>query len=95
MEPYITGVNEDPPYFNNDDKSESNHINNKNGCGNTKSDNYNYDDPERPDDYLVMTCSSPRCPLLSHSLVCSKNHLFIVGIGPICDKEISFIFRSN
>ena len=37
---------------------------------------------------LSMTCSSPRRPLRSHSLVCSENHLFIVGIGPIRDKEL-------
>ena len=37
-----------------------------------------------------MTCSSPRCPLRSHSLVCSKNHLFIVGIGPICNSSNLF-----
>ena len=36
----------------------------------------------------LKTCSSPRSPLRSHSMVCSKNHLFIVGIGPICDKEL-------
>ena len=35
-----------------------------------------------------MGCSSPRRPLLFHSLVCSKNYLFIVGIGPIFDKEL-------
>ena len=40
------------------------------------------------------TCSSQRCLLHSHSLVCTKNHLFILGIGPICDKELYFIFRS-
>ena len=34
------------------------------------------------------TCSSPRCPLRSHSPVCRKNHLFIVGMGPIFDKEL-------
>ena len=34
--------------------------------------------------------SRPRRPLCSHSLVCSKNHLFIIGIGPICDKELWF-----
>ena len=38
-------------------------------------------------DYIV-TCSIPRCPLRSHSLVCSKKHLFIVGIVPIRNKEI-------
>ena len=39
-----------------------------------------------------LTWSIPRHPLRSHSMVCSKNHLFIVGIGPICDKELEFIF---
>ena len=37
---------------------------------------------------LSYTCSIPRCPLCSRSLVCSENHLFIVGILPIRDKEI-------
>ena len=37
---------------------------------------------------LHMTCSSPRHPLSYNSLVCSKNYLFIVGIGPIRDKEL-------
>ena len=43
----------------------------------------------------LMTWSSPRCPLRSRFLVCIKNHLFIVGIGPIINKELGFIFRSN
>ena len=30
----------------------------------------------------------PRRPLLSHLLVCSKNHLLIVGIVPVCDKDL-------
>ena len=42
-----------------------------------------------------MTCSSPRFPLRSYSLVCIENHLFIVGIGPILNKELELIFRSN
>ena len=41
------------------------------------------------------TGSSPRFPLRSHSLVCTKNHLFFVGIGPILNKEIKFIYRSD
>ena len=41
------------------------------------------------------TCSSPRCPLLSHSLVCIENNLFIVGIGPILNKELELIFRPD
>ena len=36
----------------------------------------------------LKTCSGPRRPLRSHSLVCTKNHAFIVGIGPILDKEL-------
>ena len=44
------------------------------------------------DDVWVVTYSSPRCPLFSHSLVCIKNHLFIVGIGPILNKELELIF---
>ena len=39
--------------------------------------------------------SSPRCPLLSHSLVCIENNMIIVGIGPILNKELEFIFRSD
>ena len=39
-----------------------------------------------------MTCSSPRRPLYSHSLVCSEDYLFIVGIGPIRDKNLTCIF---
>ena len=35
----------------------------------------------------LMTCSSPRCPLHSHYLVCTENHLFIVGIGPILNNR--------
>ena len=31
----------------------------------------------------IETCSIPRCPVLSHSLVCSKNSLSITGIGSI------------
>ena len=34
------------------------------------------------------TCSSPRRPLLSHSIVCSEKYLFIIGIGPIRDKDL-------
>ena len=41
------------------------------------------------------TCSVLRCPLRSHSLVCTKNHLFIVGIVPTLNKEIEFIFLSD
>ena len=41
------------------------------------------------------TWSSPRCPLRSHSLVYIENHLFTVGIGPILNKELEFIFWYN
>ena len=41
----------------------------------------------------IVTCSSPRFPLRSHSPVCIENHLFIVGIGAILNKELEFIFR--
>ena len=42
-----------------------------------------------------VTGSSPRCPLRSHSLVSIENHLFIVGIGPILNKEFKFIYQSD
>ena len=41
---------------------------------------------------IVNTGSILICPLRSHALVCTKNYLFIVGIWPICDKELIFIF---
>ena len=37
----------------------------------------------------LLTGSSPRCPLRSHSLVNIKNNSYFVGIGPICDVELS------
>ena len=37
-------------------------------------------------------CSSPRRAVCSHYLVCSKNSLLIVGIGPILNKDLKFIF---
>ena len=37
---------------------------------------------------------SPRFPIWYHSLVCIKNYLFVVGIGPICDKDLVCIFWS-
>ena len=40
-----------------------------------------------------MMGSSPRRPLLPHTLVCIENYLFIVGIGPIRDEQLIFIFR--
>ena len=39
-----------------------------------------------------MTCSSPRQAVFSHYLVCSEKSLFIVGIGPILNKELELIF---
>ena len=42
--------------------------------------------------HTYTTCSSPRCPLRSHSLVFIKNHLFILGIGTILNKELGCIF---
>ena len=42
----------------------------------------------------IQNWSSPGCHLRSHSPACIKNHLFIVGIGPILNKELRFIFRS-
>ena len=44
---------------------------------------------------LSTTCSSPRGAVRSHSLVCSEKSLLIVGIGPILNKELEFIFRSD
>ena len=44
---------------------------------------------------MLMTGSIPKCPLRSYYLVCIKNCLFIVGIGPILNKELKFIFRSD
>ena len=41
-----------------------------------------------------VICSIPRCPIRSPSLVCIKNNLFFVGIGPILNKDLKFIFWS-
>ena len=41
------------------------------------------------------TGSIPRFPLRYYSLVCIKNHVFIVGIGPIFNNELEFIFLSD
>ena len=38
------------------------------------------------------TGSSPRCPIWFHYLVNSKNNSYFVGIGPICDIELTCIF---
>ena len=45
--------------------------------------------------FLLMTGSNPRCPIQSHSLACIENHLFIVEIGQILNKELEFIYRSD
>ena len=42
---------------------------------------------------INLTRSSPRCHLRSYSLICIKNHLFIVGIVPILNKELEFIYQ--
>ena len=42
----------------------------------------------------LMTVSIPIFHLQSHYLVCIKNHWFMVGIWPILNKEIEFIYRS-
>ena len=42
-----------------------------------------------------MTWSSPICHLRSHSPVCIDFYLFIVGIGPILNKELKFIYLSD
>ena len=47
--------------------------------------------------YQVMSIKSqmgsrPRYPLQYHALVCIKKCIFIVGIGQIHDKELTFIF---
>ena len=41
------------------------------------------------------TWSIPRCHLHSHSPVCIENKLFIVGIVPILNKGLVFIYRSD
>ena len=41
---------------------------------------------------LLVTWSSPRCHLRSHFPVRIENHLFIVGIGQIFNKELDFFF---
>ena len=46
-------------------------------------------------DTVCRTCSSPRRAVCSHSLVCSENSLLIVGVGPILNKELELIFRSD
>ena len=41
----------------------------------------------------LMTGSSTRCTLRSHSLLYIENHLFIVGIVPILSKQPKFIYQ--
>ena len=36
----------------------------------------------------LKTWYSPKCCIRSHYLLCIENHLFVIGIGPIRDKEI-------
>ena len=43
----------------------------------------------------VETWYSPRYHLRYYSLVFIGNHLFIVGIGPILNRELEFIYRSD
>ena len=43
----------------------------------------------------LATWYRPSFPPRSHYLVCIENHLFIVGIGPILNKELAFIFQSD
>ena len=44
----------------------------------------------------VVDLFQPKMSLRSHSLLCTKNnHLFIVGIVPILNKELELIFRSD
>ena len=45
--------------------------------------------------YFCETGSSPRFRIQSHSLVCIKHYLFIVGIRPILNKELDFIYWSD
>ena len=37
--------------------------------------------------------SSQIFTLRSHSMVCIENHIFIVGIGTILNKELKFIYQ--
>ena len=41
------------------------------------------------------TCSSPRRAVCSHSLVCSKSSLLILGIGSVINKYLKLIFWSD
>ena len=42
---------------------------------------------------LLLTSSSPRCPLWSHYLVHSENNSYFIGIRPIRDVELTCKFR--
>ena len=46
-----------------------------------------------PSSTSIVTGSIPRCPLWYHSLVHSQKKSYFVGIGPICDVELTYIFR--
>ena len=43
----------------------------------------------------LLTWSIPGCHLHSQSLVCIFKKIFIVGIGPILNKELEFIFQPD
>ena len=45
--------------------------------------------------HFYKTWSIPICSLRSHFLVCIKTRFYIVGIGPIFNKEFEFIFKSD
>ena len=45
--------------------------------------------------HFYRPSSSPRRPFSSHSLICSENHLFILRIGPIFDKELYFFLNRS
>ena len=51
-----------------------------------------FDDTKEIRECKLKTWYIPGCPLRSHYQVCIKNHLFIVVIGPITNKELEFIF---
>ena len=44
---------------------------------------------------LFYTWSIPRYTLRYHSLVCVQNHLFIIEIRTILNKEFDLIFQSD
>ena len=40
-----------------------------------------------------MTCSRPRCPLRSYYMVHSEYNYYFLGILPILDVDLTYIFR--